>query len=90
MVGDRVWELRPIISKPRPLLKDIGPWSCFFDQSGSFMVEICLFNPLKPYSISGVDRVNLSKVLFILPVFHIMQISKKSVTAAFVVLEAFL
>ena len=47
------------------------------------------FHPLKLYSKFVVDRVNLSKVLFILLFFNVMQINKKSVIAAFVVQEAF-
>ena len=48
----------------------------FFDQSGSFIVEMCLFTPPKLYSIFGVDRVNLSKVLFILLFLILCKLAK--------------
>ena len=76
----RVWELWPIISKPCPLQKYMGPWRpCFLTNLAQLYSRNLSFHPL--YSIFGVDRVNLSKVLLIL--LFLTQINKKSLIAAF-------
>ena len=64
MMGQREWELWPIISKPHPLQEYTGPWQPYFLTNRNLS-----FHPPKPCNKFGVDRVNLSKVLFILLFF---------------------
>ena len=44
MIGQRVWELWPIISKPRPLHKDIGPWRPCFMTNLTHLQQKCAFS----------------------------------------------
>ena len=69
MMGQRVWESWPIMSKPRPLRRYIGPWRPSFSPTWLIYSRNVSVRPPNLYTKFGVDRVNLSQVSFILLFF---------------------
>ena len=91
MIGQRMWKLWPIISKPRPLQKYISSWRpCFLTNLALIYVRNTSFYPPQPYTKFGVDGVNLSKVLLILLFFTLCKLAKNLGRRSFMVQEAFL